>query len=124
MPPSMWCWSGSSRCLRKAACWWTTTDLGTEPRLLVYLEHAIRDGRVVKSGEPRAVSQRLQFIHLKEDGSASDAGPAPYLDCRPARPRRRLPSRMLYPRPGSPVTSRSARSAMRSRGSCPSISPR
>ncbi len=60
------------------------TDLGTDPRLLIYLEHAIRDGRVVKSGEPRAVSQRLQFIYLKEDGSASDAGPAPYLDCRPA----------------------------------------
>jgi superfamily II DNA or RNA helicase len=60
------------------------TDLGTEPRLLIYLEHAIRDGRVVKSGEPRAISQRLQFIYLKEDGSASDAGPAPYLDCRPA----------------------------------------
>jgi len=60
------------------------TDRGTDPRLLIYLEHAIRDGRVVKSGEPRAISQRLQFIYLKEDGSASDAGPAPYLDCRPA----------------------------------------
>jgi superfamily II DNA or RNA helicase len=60
------------------------TDHGTDPRLLIYLEHAIRDGRVVKSGEPRAISQRLQFIYLKEDGSASDAGPAPYLDCRPA----------------------------------------
>jgi superfamily II DNA or RNA helicase len=60
------------------------TDHGTEPRLLIYLEHAIRDGRVVKSGEPRTISQRLQFIHLKEDGTASDAGPAPYLDCRPA----------------------------------------
>jgi hypothetical protein len=53
------------------------------PRLLVYLEHAIRDGRVAKSGEPRAVSQRLQFIHLREDGTAADGGPAPYLDCRP-----------------------------------------
>lgn len=58
-------------------------DPGTEPRLLVYLEHAIRDGRQAKSGEPRAVSQRLQFIFLKEDGSAVDGGPAPYLDCRP-----------------------------------------
>ncbi len=59
-------------------------DDTTEPRLLVYLEHAIRDGRSVKSGEPRVVSQRLQFIHLKEDGTAVDGGPAPYLDCRPA----------------------------------------
>lgn len=58
-------------------------DVGTEPRLLVYLEHAIRDGRTVKSGEPRVVSQRLQFIELKEGGRAMDGGPAPYLDYRP-----------------------------------------
>jgi SNF2 family DNA or RNA helicase len=58
------------------------TDAGVEPKLLVYLEHAIRDGRSVRSGEPRAISQRLQFILLKEDGSAADGGPAPYLDYR------------------------------------------
>ena len=34
-------------------------DPGTAPRLLVYLEHAIRDGRIAKSGEPRVVFQRL-----------------------------------------------------------------
>jgi hypothetical protein len=64
-------------------------DEGVTPRLLVYLEHAIRDGRVAKSGEPRVVSQRLQFIHLREDGSAVDGGPAPYLDCRPITPEER-----------------------------------
>jgi hypothetical protein len=58
-------------------------DDSAKPRLLVYLEHAIRDGRTVKSGEPRIVSQRLQFIHLEESGAAIDGGPAPYLDCRP-----------------------------------------
>ncbi len=31
------------------------TDEGTEPRLLVYLEHVIRDGRTVRSGEPRVI---------------------------------------------------------------------
>jgi superfamily II DNA or RNA helicase len=61
------------------------SDEATDPRLLIYLEHAIRDGRVTKSGEPRAVSQRLQFIELKDDGSAADAGPAPYLDYRPIK---------------------------------------
>ena len=59
---------------------------GVAPRLLVYLEHAIRDGRVARSGEPRVVSQRLQFILLQEDGTATDGGPAPYLDCRPITP--------------------------------------
>ncbi|MFO1161817.1 MAG: helicase-related protein, partial [Reyranellaceae bacterium] len=59
------------------------SDPGTAPRLLVYLEHAIRDGRMGRTGEPRVVSQRLQFVHLTEDGAASDGGPAPYLDFRP-----------------------------------------
>lgn len=61
------------------------TDDGLEPRLLVYLEHAIRDGRIGRTGEPRVISQRLQFIYLKEDGSAVDGGFAPYLDCRPIK---------------------------------------
>ena len=60
-------------------------DAGTEPRLLVYLEHAIRDGRKAKSGEPRTISQRLQFIELSPAGQAHDAGSAPYLDYRPLR---------------------------------------
>lgn len=64
-------------------------DETLEPRLLVYLEHAVRDGRVTPSGEPRAISQRLQFLYLKEDGSAVDGGPAPYLDCRPITPEER-----------------------------------
>lgn len=65
------------------------SDDGREPRRLVYLEHAIRDGRVGRTGEPRVVSQRLQFIHLKEDGSAVDGGSAPYLDYRPITPEER-----------------------------------
>jgi hypothetical protein len=59
------------------------SDESQVPCLLVYLEHAVRDERTTKSGEPRAVSQRLQFIFLREDGSATDGGPAPYLDFRP-----------------------------------------
>jgi superfamily II DNA or RNA helicase len=61
------------------------TDESLKPRLLVYLEHAIRDGRVGRTGEPRVISQRLQFIHLKEDGTAVDGGSAPYLDYRPIK---------------------------------------
>jgi len=59
------------------------SDEAEEPKLLVYLEHAVRDGRQAKSGEPRVISQRLQFVLLGEDGSATDGGPAPYLDYRP-----------------------------------------
>ncbi|MBF5092003.1 DUF3883 domain-containing protein [Novosphingobium sp. NBM11] len=66
-------------------------DERTDPRLLVYLEHAIRDGRQSRGGEPRAISQRLQFILLGEDGAAEDGGPAPYLDCRPLNAEERPP---------------------------------
>lgn len=59
------------------------SDASETPRLLVYLEHAIGDGRVGRSGEPRVISQRLQFVHLTEDGRAVDGGSAPYLDYRP-----------------------------------------
>ena len=67
------------------------TDASLEPRLLVYLEHAIRDGRAGRTGEPRVISQRLQFIHLKEDGTAVDGGAAPYLDYRPITAEERSP---------------------------------
>jgi hypothetical protein len=60
------------------------SDERAEARLLIYLEHAVQDERRTASGALLTISQRLQFIELKEDGSASDAGPAPYLDCRPA----------------------------------------
>lgn len=59
-------------------------DDGVAPRLLVYLEHAVQDARSVRTGEPRVISQRFQFILLAEDGTAHDGGPAPYLDYRPS----------------------------------------
>lgn len=58
-------------------------DESQDSRLLVYLEHAVRDARASRSGEPRVISRRLQFLFLREDGSAVDGGPAPYLDYRP-----------------------------------------
>ena len=59
-------------------------DAGAEPRVLVYLEHSIQDGRVAGNGRPRVISQKLQFVFLDRHGKAIDGGAAPYLDCRPA----------------------------------------
>lgn len=58
-------------------------DIGEDLRLLFYLEHAIRDGRPGKGGEPRVISQKLQFVLLDQNGEARDGGSAPYLDYRP-----------------------------------------
>jgi superfamily II DNA or RNA helicase len=58
-------------------------DLGEDLRLLFYLEHAVRDGRAGRHGEPRVISQKLQFVLLDQSGQARDGGSAPYLDYRP-----------------------------------------
>jgi superfamily II DNA or RNA helicase len=59
---------------------------GLAPRVLVTLEHAIRDGRPGRNGQPSVVSRRMQFVMLDENGNPQDAGPAPYLDYRPLKP--------------------------------------
>ncbi|MYE02968.1 MAG: DUF3883 domain-containing protein, partial [Alphaproteobacteria bacterium] len=64
-------------------------DSHDAPRVLVALRHAIRDGRTARNGQPQTVSERLQFVWLDKDGQAADAGPAPYLDCRPVEDRER-----------------------------------
>lgn len=56
------------------------------PRLLFALDHAITDGRTNRDGGKRVVSKQIHFIELRPDGSARDAGYAPYLDYRAATP--------------------------------------
>jgi Domain of unknown function (DUF3883) len=63
-----------------------TDEHGLGPRVLVTLEHAIRDGRPGRHGQPSVVSRRMQFVKIDEHGKAVDAGPAPYLDLRPLKP--------------------------------------
>ncbi|MBE0418339.1 MAG: DUF3883 domain-containing protein, partial [Coriobacteriia bacterium] len=57
-------------------------DEGTEPRLLLFLESSIQDGRITAAGTPTLVSRRLQFVEIASDGGATDVGYAPYLDYR------------------------------------------
>jgi superfamily II DNA or RNA helicase len=58
-------------------------DEGEEPRVLVYLEHAIRDGVEASGGEYRIASRRFEFVAIEKSGDVDDAGWAPYLDLRP-----------------------------------------
>lgn len=58
----------------------------TEPRVLAYLEHEVRDGRPGKQQPYTVISKRLQFVELSRNGEAWDAGYAPYLDYRAATP--------------------------------------
>jgi hypothetical protein len=63
-----------------------TGAVGRDPRVLITLEHAIRDGRPGRHGQPSVVSRRMQFVMIDENGKTFDAGPAPYLDFRPLHP--------------------------------------
>ena len=57
-------------------------DYDRDPRLLFYIEDAIQDGVVLPNGNKRIISKNVHFVELKEDGSAMNAGYAPYLDYR------------------------------------------
>ena len=75
--------------LRQGAILIDENDRGQEPKLLIMAEHSIDDGREAPGGGPRIISQQLQFVYLKADGSAQMAGPAPYLDLRAPTPEER-----------------------------------
>ena len=59
------------------------SDLGEDPRLLIYLEESIQDGRADTSGQRRVIARQMQFVEMDEHGGAISAGPAPFLDYKP-----------------------------------------
>jgi hypothetical protein len=58
-------------------------DPGLQPRVLFYLEHAIQDAGITRSGERRVVSKRMLYVELTSSGDARHIHYAPYLDYRP-----------------------------------------
>ena len=70
--------------LRRGAVLIDDSDPGVNARLLFYLQHSIQDGTITSGGGRRVVSQRLHFVEIGADGTATGAGYAPYLDYRPA----------------------------------------
>lgn len=58
-------------------------DPGTEPRVLVYLEHSIQDASLTRAGQRRVISTRMLYVELDSQGHARPVRYAPYLDYRP-----------------------------------------
>ena len=58
-------------------------DVGTTPRLMFYLEHAIQDASLTRDGARRVVSRRMLYVELGADGDPRHLHYAPYLDYRP-----------------------------------------
>lgn len=62
------------------------TDPGEEITAIFLLEHSVQDGRPTAAGRSHIVSERLQFAAIDRNGAATNAGIAPHLNLRPARP--------------------------------------
>lgn len=84
--------------LRQGAVLIDPLDEGTDPRVLLYLEHSITDARSDGRG-PTTISRRLEFVFLDEKGSAHRAGNAPYLDYIPATEEQLKAVRALFDSP-------------------------
>jgi SNF2 family DNA or RNA helicase len=69
--------------LRRGAVLVDERDAGTTPRMLSFLEHAIQDASLTRSGDRRVVSKRLLFVEIDAGGAVRHANYAPYLDYRP-----------------------------------------
>ena len=72
--------------LRRGSVFIDESDYGRDPRLLFYIEDGVQDGIILPDGGKRIISKQVHFVEMKEDGSAMNAGYAPYLDYRAPEP--------------------------------------
>ena len=61
-------------------------DASDTPRVLFYLEHAIQDASLTRTGERRVVSKQMLYVELDSAGNTRHLQYAPYLDYRPLKP--------------------------------------
>ena len=69
--------------LKRGAILVDEKDVGMKPRVLFYLEHAIQDATVTKTGQRRVISKQILFIERDAEGNTTHPQYAPYLDYRP-----------------------------------------
>jgi SNF2 family DNA or RNA helicase len=69
--------------LKRGAVLVDDRDIGTQPRILFYLEHAIQDASITRAGNRRVVSKRMLYVELDAEGIMRHVHYAPYLDYRP-----------------------------------------
>ena len=69
--------------LKRGAVLVDERDEGDKPRVLLFLEHAIQDASLTRSGDRRIVSKRMLYVELDADGMTRHVHYAPYLDYRP-----------------------------------------
>ena len=72
--------------LRRGSVLVDERDAGDTPRVLFYLEHAIQDASVTRTGERRVISKQMLYVELDAAGNTRHLQYAPYLDYRPLKP--------------------------------------
>lgn len=68
--------------LKRGAVFIDDNDSDTEARLLFYIEDSVQDGVILPNGSKRIISKQINFVEIKKNGTAINAGYAPYLDYR------------------------------------------
>ena len=81
--------------LKRGAVLVDERDHGTEPHVLLYLEHAICDARPTRQGEDRVISKRMIYVDFGAEGARGHVHYAPYLDLRPLAPDEPAPTEIL-----------------------------
>ncbi len=69
--------------LRRGAVLVDERDPSDQARVLFYLEHAIQDASLTRSGERRVVSKRMLYVEIDATGNVRHPYYAPYLDYQP-----------------------------------------
>ena len=63
--------------LRRGTILLDERDPGTNPRILLYLEHGIQDASLTKSGDRRTISKQMLYVELDAEGNARHLHYAP-----------------------------------------------
>ena len=81
--------------LKRGAVLVDERDEGAKPRVLFYIEHAVQDANLTRSGDRRIISKRMLYVELDADGVTRHVHYAPYLDYRPLAEDDPAPERIL-----------------------------
>jgi hypothetical protein len=69
--------------LRRGSVLVDESDLGDSPRVLFYLEHAVQDASVTRTGERRTVSRQMLYVELNASCVTRHLHYSPYLELSP-----------------------------------------
>jgi superfamily II DNA or RNA helicase len=72
--------------MKRGAVMVDDTDASDQISALFLLEHSVQDGRPTATGHSHIISEKLQFADIDKQGMASNAGIAPHLNLRAAKP--------------------------------------